>query len=703
MPNPRFLVASIGALGLRYICLAAPTHRDQHEAACKAETIRAVGLDVTLQAQDQPAVTLLQSSLSLAEAKSKSSANVVHTRRDKEDAAHKSLTVGSTAVIEAKDERKTAHEILQSGLRNLAHQGRSADGSMSTDSMMQSTQALVDAIPQFHLPIEGALKPSLLSSASVISSPTLSPSLVASLKASSRYEPQIDATHLLATTLGGSASQSGVNVQGTLSTGGAVGPATFRLLEAALRVGTPVPPIAANSSSEVNSTNVTIISPGPSGALAVTAPSADVRGSALLTFPITIGVIAIAMISIPLLRAKANFLEDHARYIAEFVGTFVLSMTVGCCVLIGNSTWNPLAIGLVLMVMIYATGPISGGHLNPAVTISAVLCEKIEMPVAIGYCAAQLSAGVLAACCFTTLFWPAPLSFGPVAPFLWYHAMVVEVIYTFMICFVVNSCALSERNNAKDDGNQFFALAIGFVIVAGGYPAGGVSGACFNPAVSFALDLADPTDGMHWCFLWAVFQVIGACFAAQMFRWTRPEDYKRDLGTGFVPGLRLQCISEFLGTFILVFTVGLNIVTASPATALSAGAALMCMIYSLGDVSGGHFNPAVSLAVVCSGRKKCSPIAGLAFAICQLLAGIFAGFLYVWFHYAGPNKNKAYHLATGIDPYTTDHYSSITAGVLEMVYTFLIAYIVLATATVRRPDASGPLKTSFLLCVLAPV
>ncbi len=48
-------------------------------------------------------------------------------------------------------------------------------------------------------------------------------------------------------------------------------------------------------------------------------------------------------------------------------------------------------------------------------------------------------------------------------------------------------------------------------------------------------------------------------------------------------------VSEFLGTFFLVLTVGLNVLTGSLAAALSIGAALMCMIYALGSVSGAHF------------------------------------------------------------------------------------------------------------------
>ena len=59
-----------------------------------------------------------------------------------------------------------------------------------------------------------------------------------------------------------------------------------------------------------------------------------------------------------------------------------------------------------------------------------------------------------------------------------------------------------------------------------------------------------------------------------------------------------MCVSEFLGTFILVLTVGLNVLSGSKAGAFSIAASLMCMIYALGTCSGAHFNPAVTLGVL---------------------------------------------------------------------------------------------------------
>src|SRR5678815_2594631 len=86
------------------------------------------------------------------------------------------------------------------------------------------------------------------------------------------------------------------------------------------------------------------------------------------------------------------------KYITEFIGTFFLVLTIGCSVVIGGAgVIAPLAIGSILMVMIYAGGHISGGHYNPAVTLGVFLRGRCPAKDVIPYWIAQWLAAVVAA------------------------------------------------------------------------------------------------------------------------------------------------------------------------------------------------------------------------------------------------------------------------------------------------------------------
>src|ERR1700751_4284614 len=86
------------------------------------------------------------------------------------------------------------------------------------------------------------------------------------------------------------------------------------------------------------------------------------------------------------------------KYIAEFIGTFFLVLTVGCTVIPGAAgVIAPLAIGASLMVMVFATGHVSGGHLNPAVTLAVFLRGKCPGGDVVPYWIAQIVAGIAAA------------------------------------------------------------------------------------------------------------------------------------------------------------------------------------------------------------------------------------------------------------------------------------------------------------------
>ena len=120
---------------------------------------------------------------------------------------------------------------------------------------------------------------------------------------------------------------------------------------------------------------------------------------------------------------------------------------------------------------------------------------------------------------------------------------------------------------------------------------------------------------------------------------------------------------------MLVLTVGLNVIGASPAGAFSIASSLMCMIYALGSVSGAHFNPAVTVAIMCSGRGKCSAKDGALYMVVQIIAGICAAFTYTLLK----NGNNFQ-----LKPEGSSWVEALTA---EFAFTFVLAFVVLSVAT----------------------
>jgi len=363
-----------------------------------------------------------------------------------------------------------------------------------------------------------------------------------------------------------------------------------------------------------------------------------------------------------------------SKLCAEFIGTYLLIFTVGCNVLSGGSVFVATSIACVLMVSIYALGGVSGANFNPAVSLTLGLSNKLEWKDALMYMVVQIFAGILAGLCYSALFWKS-FYLQPGDGFGWWEAALAEIFYTFMLCFVVLNVATASKNA----GNQFFGLAIGFVIIAGGYAAGNISGGAFNPAVALGIDISSKGLG-YYGWMYTLFEFLGAALAAGYFRLVRPDEF----GSSYEYKLGTKLASEFIGTFMLVLTVGLNVLGKSPAPAWSIAAALMCMIYALGNCSGAHFNPAVTLAIMISGRGKCPPMEGLAYMGIQILGGIIAAFCYSAMHHGKTFPLAAGEFTKGDGTHVEFSYAGVAFA--EIVFTFVLCYVVLCVATVREPS-----------------
>jgi aquaporin Z len=358
-----------------------------------------------------------------------------------------------------------------------------------------------------------------------------------------------------------------------------------------------------------------------------------------------------------------------AKYLAEFVGTFMLILTVGCNVLTGSPVWAVTSIACTLMVSIYALGGVSGANFNPAVSLALGIAKKLEWKDVGIYMGVQIAGGIAAGLVYALTLWNV-FNLQPSPGFGLWQAGLAEFLYTFMLCFVVLNVAASKMHAGQ---NQFYGLAIGFVVVAGGYGAGHISGGCFNPAVAIGIDVSSAGVGFGWCLAYTVFEFIGAAVAAVLFKVCRPEEGDDEAEPPKAYGLASKVVSEFLGTYFLVLTVGLNVLGGSKAPVFSIAASLMCMIFALGSCSGAHFNPAVTIAIVAAGRDKCPPSdAGIYIGV-QIVAGIAAAFTY------STMEGKAFPLGPG------KGYGWAEAAVAEIMFTFLLCFVVLSVATVKTP------------------
>jgi aquaporin Z len=205
------------------------------------------------------------------------------------------------------------------------------------------------------------------------------------------------------------------------------------------------------------------------------------------------------------------------KYLTEFVGTFFLVLTIGCTVVGGGTgVIPPLAIGAVLMALVFAGGHLSGAHYNPAVTLALFLRGRCEARDVLPYWLAQLAAAAVAAVVVGYLRGASPsppmvLAIGP--------ALIAEFLFTFALAYVVLNVATAKANAA----NSFYGLAIGMTVMAGAFAVGDISGGAFNPAVAVGITVMGLVG---WSCLWIYLlaNLAGAAAAAAAFRALNPGD-----------------------------------------------------------------------------------------------------------------------------------------------------------------------------------
>ena len=212
-----------------------------------------------------------------------------------------------------------------------------------------------------------------------------------------------------------------------------------------------------------------------------------------------------------------------APCLAEAVGTFAL-VFAGCGAIMIDSLSRGeithvgvgLVFGLVIAAMIYATGHLSGAHLNPAVTLGFALARHFPWGRLLGYWLAQVAGALLAALALRLLLGNVA-HLGATQPMgaggAW-QSFGFEAILTFLLMFVIMAVATDTRAVG-----QAAAIAIGATVGLEALFAGPISGASMNPARSLAPALVSGSWTGLWVYLTAPF--LGAALAALAYRWLR--------------------------------------------------------------------------------------------------------------------------------------------------------------------------------------
>ena len=238
------------------------------------------------------------------------------------------------------------------------------------------------------------------------------------------------------------------------------------------------------------------------------------------------------------------FKEHWRKYLAEFIGTYAL-VFVGAGAVLASKTNGmgmvgvALAHGLVLMMIVYTIGHISGAHVNPAVTIAAWLTGHMKTAIAGWYVLAQLLGATFAALFLKLFLFPgisgdgmgAPALRAGVMPYFNDHGamfnntvsplagIAIEAMLTFFLVWAVMAMAVDQKNNNKG----FAGLAIGLVLTFDILVGGQLTGAAMNPARAFGPTLV--ASGLSpFSAVWAnqyvywIGPILGALIAAFVYQ-----------------------------------------------------------------------------------------------------------------------------------------------------------------------------------------
>ena len=201
------------------------------------------------------------------------------------------------------------------------------------------------------------------------------------------------------------------------------------------------------------------------------------------------------------------------KLIAEFIGTYFLYLIIGICLTPpGAGDMTPLAVAFGLTALVYSCGHISKAHFNPATTVAYLCAGTHRLKDVIPYMLV-ISLGAITAALTIPILNPEGMSKIQSVAVQQLAMWISEALFTFALMWVILNVAIAKGTK----NNQFFGIAIGFIVGAGAYAVGPISYAAFNPAVTLALCI---NGFLPWSVFpaYLIVQVLAAAAAGLLFK-----------------------------------------------------------------------------------------------------------------------------------------------------------------------------------------
>ncbi|CAK9150635.1 unnamed protein product [Ilex paraguariensis] len=220
---------------------------------------------------------------------------------------------------------------------------------------------------------------------------------------------------------------------------------------------------------------------------------------------------------------SASFVTLVQKLIAEAIGTYFI-IFAGCGSVAVNKIYGSVTFpgicvtwGLIVMVMVYSVGHISGGHFNPAVTIAFAIYRRFSWKEVPMYIIAQLLGSILASCTLSAILNVTLQSyFGTVPVGSNGQSLALEIVISFLLMFVISGVATDNRAIGELAG-----ITVGMTITLNVFVAGPISGASMNPARSIGPALVKHVYTGLWVYI--IGPIIGTIlggFAYNLIRFT---------------------------------------------------------------------------------------------------------------------------------------------------------------------------------------